>query len=114
MVRRAGRQRLRAGAARLAPAGALLRARGACRGNGQDRRSRAGRGARRPAGRRPDYARGRGPRAGGDGGVLMLLAVDVGNTNVKLGVYDGRSLLASWRLTTRREQTADEYGVFTH
>jgi len=44
----------------------------------------------------------------------MLLAVDVGNTNVKLGVYDDRSLVASWRLTTRREQTADEYGVFTH
>ena len=44
----------------------------------------------------------------------MLLAVDVGNTNVKLGVYDDRQLVASWRLTTRREQTADEYGVFTH
>ena len=44
----------------------------------------------------------------------MLLAVDVGNTNVKLGVYDDRTLVASWRLTTRREQTADEYGVFTH
>jgi type III pantothenate kinase len=44
----------------------------------------------------------------------MLLAVDVGNTNVKLGVFDGRRLVASWRLTTRREQTADEYGVFTH
>ena len=43
----------------------------------------------------------------------MLLAVDVGNTNVKLGVYDDRRLVASWRLTTRREQTADEYGVFT-
>jgi type III pantothenate kinase len=44
----------------------------------------------------------------------MLLAVDVGNTNVKLGVYDDGRLAASWRLTTRREQTADEYGVFTH
>ena len=44
----------------------------------------------------------------------MLLAVDVGNTNVKLGVYEDRTLVASWRLTTRREQTADEYGVFTH
>jgi type III pantothenate kinase len=44
----------------------------------------------------------------------MLLAVDIGNTNVKLGVYDDHRLVASWRLTTRREQTADEYGVFTH
>ena len=43
----------------------------------------------------------------------MLLAVDVGNTNVKLGVYDDAQMVASWRLTTRREQTADEYGVFT-
>jgi type III pantothenate kinase len=43
----------------------------------------------------------------------MLLAVDVGNTNVKLGVFEGPRLAASWRLTTRREQTADEYGVLT-
>lgn len=44
----------------------------------------------------------------------MLLAVDVGNTNTKLGVWEGDRLLASWRLTTRREQTADEYGAFAH
>lgn len=44
----------------------------------------------------------------------MLLVVDVGNTNTKLGVFAGRQLLASWRLTSRRDQTADEYGVFTH
>ncbi len=43
----------------------------------------------------------------------MLLVLDVGNTNTVLGVYEGRRLLASWRLTSRREQTADEYGVFT-
>ncbi|MBI2460504.1 MAG: type III pantothenate kinase [Candidatus Rokubacteria bacterium] len=43
----------------------------------------------------------------------MLLVMDVGNTNTVLGVYDGRRLVASWRLTSRREQTADEYGVFT-
>ncbi|RPH85204.1 MAG: type III pantothenate kinase, partial [Candidatus Rokuibacteriota bacterium] len=42
----------------------------------------------------------------------MLLVVEVGNTNTKIGVYDGPRLLVSWRLTTRREQTADEYGVF--
>ena len=42
----------------------------------------------------------------------MLLAIEVGNTNTKIGVYDGARLLASWRLTTRREQTADEYGLF--
>jgi type III pantothenate kinase len=42
----------------------------------------------------------------------MLLAVEVGNTNTKIGVYDGPRLLVSWRLTTRREQTGDEYGLF--
>ncbi len=42
----------------------------------------------------------------------MLLVIEVGNTNTKIGVYEGPRLLTSWRLTTRREQTADEYGVF--
>jgi type III pantothenate kinase len=42
----------------------------------------------------------------------MLLVLEVGNTNTSVGVYDGRRLLVSWRLTSRREQTADEYGVF--
>ena len=42
----------------------------------------------------------------------MLLGMNVGNTNTVLGVFEGRRLLVSWRLTSRREQTADEYGVF--
>ncbi len=42
----------------------------------------------------------------------MLLVIEVGNTNTGVGVFDGRRLLVSWRLTSRREQTADEYGVF--
>jgi type III pantothenate kinase len=42
----------------------------------------------------------------------MLLVMDVGNTNTVLGVYERARLRASWRITTRREQTADEYGVF--
>jgi type III pantothenate kinase len=42
----------------------------------------------------------------------MLLVIEVGNTNTKIGVYEGPRLLVSWRLTTRREQTADEYGLF--
>ena len=45
---------------------------------------------------------------------MTLLVVDVGNTNTKLGVYETQHLLASYRLTTRREQTADEYGIFAH
>lgn len=42
----------------------------------------------------------------------MLLVLEVGNTNTKIGVYDGDRLRVSWRLTSRREQTADEYGLF--
>src|SRR5574341_1812734 len=42
----------------------------------------------------------------------MLLVIEVGNTNTKVGVFNGPRLVASWRLTTRREQTADEYGLF--
>jgi len=41
----------------------------------------------------------------------MLLTVDVGNTHTVLGLFEGRELRIHWRLTTRREQTADEYGV---
>jgi type III pantothenate kinase len=36
----------------------------------------------------------------------MLLAIDVGNTNIVLGVFDGRQLTQSWRLQTLRERTA--------
>jgi type III pantothenate kinase len=42
----------------------------------------------------------------------MLLVLEVGNTNTKIGVYEGERLQVSWRLTSRREQTADEYGLF--
>ena len=41
----------------------------------------------------------------------MLLAIDVGNTNIVLGVFRERDLVHSWRLTTLRERTADELGI---
>ena len=40
-----------------------------------------------------------------------LLVVDLGNTNLVLGVYRDAELAASWRLATARERTADEYGI---
>src|ERR1051325_10653113 len=43
----------------------------------------------------------------------MLLAIDIGNTNTSLGVFDGKSLVAHWRLTTERARTGDEWGVLT-
>jgi type III pantothenate kinase len=41
----------------------------------------------------------------------MLLAIDVGNTNIVLGVFEGDRLAESWRLATLRERTADEIGI---
>ena len=41
----------------------------------------------------------------------MLLAIDVGNTNIVLGVFQGTTLVRSWRLLTLRERTADEIGL---
>lgn len=41
----------------------------------------------------------------------MLLAIDVGNTNIVLGVFQGRELVRSWRLQTLRDRTADELGL---
>ena len=41
----------------------------------------------------------------------MLLVVDVGNTNTVLGVYDGDSLRAHWRIETKKGRTADEYAI---
>jgi len=41
----------------------------------------------------------------------MLLAIDVGNTNVTIGVFDGARLAHSWRLAALRERTADELGI---
>lgn len=44
----------------------------------------------------------------------MLLAIDIGNTNIVLGIFRGEQLLASWRLATVAEQMADEYAALLH
>ena len=41
----------------------------------------------------------------------MLLTIDVGNTNVVLGLFDGRKMIANWRLATETKRSADEYGT---
>jgi type III pantothenate kinase len=41
----------------------------------------------------------------------LLLTIDAGNTNTALGVHDGFEIRAHWKLTTRADQTADEYGI---
>jgi type III pantothenate kinase len=41
----------------------------------------------------------------------MLLAIDIGNSNMVLGVYRGKELVTHWRLVTQPERTVDEYGA---
>lgn len=41
----------------------------------------------------------------------MLLVIDVGNTNIKLGVFNGNELLNSWRMSVKVTRTADEFGI---
>jgi type III pantothenate kinase len=41
----------------------------------------------------------------------VLVAVDAGNSETKLGLFDGADLIRTWRLTTARQRTADEFGV---
>ncbi len=43
----------------------------------------------------------------------MLLVIDAGNTNIVFGIYDDREqLLATWRMATQQNKTADEFGLF--
>jgi type III pantothenate kinase len=42
----------------------------------------------------------------------MLLALDIGNTNIVVGVFAGEQLTHSWRLSTQRQRTADEMGMW--
>ena len=41
----------------------------------------------------------------------MLFVIDVGNTNIVLGVYSGKTLLKSWRVRTERNTTEDEFNI---
>lgn len=41
----------------------------------------------------------------------MILVIDVGNTNITYGVYKGKELVATFRMTTKQPRTSDEYGM---
>lgn len=41
----------------------------------------------------------------------MILVIDVGNTNIVLGIYQGETLLHLWRMSTDKQKTSDEYLV---
>lgn len=42
----------------------------------------------------------------------MILVVDAGNTNITLGVFEGKKLRGTYRMTTKVSRTSDEYGIF--
>ncbi|MFD2115449.1 type III pantothenate kinase [Paenibacillus yanchengensis] len=41
----------------------------------------------------------------------MILVIDVGNTNIVIGIFNDKELLQNWRLSTNRSATVDEYGM---
>jgi type III pantothenate kinase len=41
----------------------------------------------------------------------MLFVIDVGNTNIVLGLFEGQNLTHDWRVATKQNKTADEYGI---
>ncbi|MFC1856584.1 type III pantothenate kinase, partial [Thermodesulfobacteriota bacterium] len=41
----------------------------------------------------------------------MLLVIDVGNTNILMGIYKGDQLINDWRIHTEKNSTADEFNV---
>lgn len=41
----------------------------------------------------------------------MIFCIDIGNTNIKYGVYSGEKLVASFRVVSQKSSTADEYGI---
>lgn len=56
----------------------------------------------------------RNPAGDGAGDIMprdMLLTIDIGNTNVTMGVFDGDSILATWRIETDVRKQPDEYAL---
>jgi type III pantothenate kinase len=41
----------------------------------------------------------------------MLLAIDIGNTNITIGLFNKETLETTWRISTSRNNTSDEYGT---
>ena len=41
----------------------------------------------------------------------MLLVVDIGNTNITLGVFENEDITATFRITTKIQRTSDEFGM---
>jgi len=41
----------------------------------------------------------------------LLLVIDIGNSNIVMGTYEGKELMKHWRISTDRQKTGDEYGM---
>ena len=41
----------------------------------------------------------------------MILTMDVGNTNIKTALFEGKEMVKYWRMSTNINSTSDEYGV---
>ena len=41
----------------------------------------------------------------------MIFCIDIGNSNIKYAIFDGKELKATFRVTSQRNSTSDEYGV---
>src|SRR6185312_15659804 len=61
--------------------------------------------------RRPSTRHARSTGRQNAGGELMLLAIDVGNTNTVIGCFDGDEMTESWRIKTDARATADEIAL---
>jgi type III pantothenate kinase len=44
----------------------------------------------------------------------VLLVIDVGNSNIVLGIYDDERLVKDWRISTDTAKTTDEYAILIH
>ena len=42
----------------------------------------------------------------------MLIAIDIGNTTLQIGVFNDRKIVHTWRLATQHDRLSDEYGIF--
>jgi len=47
----------------------------------------------------------------GEKGSTMLLCIDIGNTNIVLGIFQNDKIINHWRIRTEREMTSDELGI---
>ena len=41
----------------------------------------------------------------------MIFCIDIGNSNIKYAIFDGKEMKATFRVTSQRNATSDEYGV---